>query len=518
MQDKPFGRYILRDLLGQGGMGQVYRAFDTATRREVALKLLPEQAADDLANRRRFEREAYAAASLNEPHIVPIFDFGAVDSRLYLAMQLVDGTDIGTLLTRNGPFSPEMSVSVIEQIASALDTAHAANVIHRDVKPSNILLTRRNFAYLIDFGIARAIDSSTLTGTGRTVGTLAYMAPERLTSGRLDAASDIYSLACVLHECLTGSRPFPGNSLEQQVSGHLKSPPPRPSVVRPGIPQAFDAVVARGMAKNPVERFDTAGELGEAARAALSSASAGQGPRMAPPVPPTAAASGPPPVPPFVPPSGFASAQPPGTRSVTDSRYGLVDPEPAAHWPPPRPSRGKPILLSLAISAAVLGVLAIAAYGFSRFGTNGDGSTTAQITEFTREVGTTTPLQAEEGTYGFNYEMYRSDLVTVQLTNIVVLGNGQLRVNLRYDSHKDTDTTCPYVGAEDLRYGYLTLDDGSRIYMTDSFCSTNYPNSGTFRLNAGGIHTSWGVFPQVPPAGEPFSLTWYGMHTGSLQL
>jgi serine/threonine protein kinase len=201
--------------------------------RVVALKVLPANLADDAQYQARFRREAQAAASLDEPHIVPIHDFGEIDERLYVTMRLIDGKTIGELLV-NGPLSPQRAVSIVEQIAAALGAAHRIGLVHRDVKPSNILVTEDDFAYLIDFGIARAAEGTKLTSTGATIGTLAYMAPERFTSDGDDARADIYALTCVLHECLTGSQPFPGDSLERQITSHLTLPPPRPSTMQPG--------------------------------------------------------------------------------------------------------------------------------------------------------------------------------------------------------------------------------------------------------------------------------------------
>ncbi|MFE3195261.1 protein kinase [Nocardia sp. NPDC059240] len=272
MEESPFGRYRLLDLLGAGGMGQVFRAYDSERDRVVALKVLPPGLADDPVYRSRFRREAQAAARLNEPHVIPIHDFGEIDGRLFLDMRLVEGVDLATRLAEGGPLSPEAAVSCTTQIAAALDAAHRAGLVHRDVKPSNILTTADDFAYLIDFGIARGGDDTGLTSAGSAVGTFAYMAPERLEHTDYDARADVYSLACVLYECLTGTKPFPGPSVERQVAAHLASPPPRPSVLRAGIPAAFDAVIADGMAKDPRERYPSAGVLAAAARAALSGA------------------------------------------------------------------------------------------------------------------------------------------------------------------------------------------------------------------------------------------------------
>nr|BBX79940.1 protein kinase [Mycobacterium florentinum] len=270
MDEVAFGRYRLIEVIGQGGMGKVYKAHDTVIDRDVAVKVLSTELATEPGFRERFRREAHTAARLTEPHIIPVHDTGEVDGRLYLVMPIIDGVDVGTLLEREGPMGPRRAVLVIEQLASALDAAHTAGLVHRDVKPSNALMTNRDFTYLIDFGIAHDVAATRVTKTGAIIGTLAYMAPERFTTGVADARSDVYSLACVLHECLTGTQPYPGDSAEQQITGHLTLNPPKPSMLNTGVPAAFDDVVARGMAKQPTERFASAGELARAASAAAS--------------------------------------------------------------------------------------------------------------------------------------------------------------------------------------------------------------------------------------------------------
>ena len=262
-----FGPYQLMELLGRGGMGEVYRAYDSQTDRVVALKLLAPHLASDEEYRQRFLREARTAAGLNDPHVVPIHRFGEIDGRLYLDMRLIEGRDLSVVLG-DGRLVPERAVFVVEQVAAALSAAHRAGLVHRDVKPSNILLTEQDFAYLIDFGIARAVDETSLTGTGNPIGSVAYMAPERFQTGRVDGRADVYALACVLCQCLTGQKPFPGTSLGEQLAAHLMTPPPRPSVL--GVPAGFDEVVARGMAKDPAARYGSAEELAAAARAALA--------------------------------------------------------------------------------------------------------------------------------------------------------------------------------------------------------------------------------------------------------
>jgi ABC-type amino acid transport substrate-binding protein/predicted Ser/Thr protein kinase len=264
----PFGHYQLQQLIGRGGMGEVYRAYDTKTDRVVALKLLPPHMAADELFQQRFRRESQAAAGLNDPHVVPIHGFGEIDGRLYLDMRLIEGSNLGTILEDSEvPLDPGFSVKVVEQVATALDAAHEAGLIHRDIKPSNILITPREFVYLIDFGLARTVGDKGLTTAGSTLGTMSYMAPERFEAGQVDPRSDIYALTCVLYECLTGERPYPADSLEQQIAGHMTAPVPRPSAINPSL-RAFDEVIAKGMAKKPARRYQTAGELAAAARQA----------------------------------------------------------------------------------------------------------------------------------------------------------------------------------------------------------------------------------------------------------
>jgi len=194
-----FGPYRLIRLLGRGGMGEVYQAEDTRKRRVVALKLISPQFSGDPMFRARMQREADAAGRLNEPHVVPIHDYGEIDGQLYLEMRLIEGTDLATLLKRGGALSPPRAVAIVRQIASALDAAHGGGVTHRDVKPENILITGDDFAYLVDFGIANAATDEKLTELGTAVGTYAYMAPERFSNAEVTYRADIYALAAVLH-------------------------------------------------------------------------------------------------------------------------------------------------------------------------------------------------------------------------------------------------------------------------------------------------------------------------------
>ncbi|MBF6212343.1 protein kinase [Nocardia puris] len=264
MEAARFGRYRLERLLGRGGMGQVWRAHDTESGRAVALKLLPAELAVDADYRKRFAREAEVAAALRDPHIVAIHRHGAIDGRLFIEMDYIEGTDLAARLAAHGTLDPRAALAILGQVAGALDAAHRAGLVHRDVKPSNILVRPDGFTYLIDFGIARVTGQTSVTTTGLAIGTWAYMAPERF-SGDADARSDVYSLACVLYECLTGRRPYGDTDPARQMHGHLMTEPPRASAHNPDVPAALDDVIARGMSKEPAERPARAGEFVRAA-------------------------------------------------------------------------------------------------------------------------------------------------------------------------------------------------------------------------------------------------------------
>jgi serine/threonine protein kinase len=330
----PFGRYRLIVLLGRGGMGEVWRAHDTDTDRIVALKLLPQHLADDETFVQRFRREAHAAARLNSPHVVPIHYYGEIDGRLYVDMRLIKGRDLQAVLA-DGPLEPGRAVRIIEQVAEALHAAHEIGLVHRDVKPSNILLDKNDFAYLIDFGIARAAEDTKLTSTGSMIGTLQYIAPERLGTGEVDARADIYALACVLYECLTGSPPFPGESAERLMIAHLSTPPPQPSTAQPEVPRQFDQVIATGMAKDPDQRYATTVELARAAHDAITTP-------IPKPVPVPQPMPSPSPPPPAHAGDLFAS-QPTQQRSANEVATQQAPPIPPAASPTNAPSAERPL-------------------------------------------------------------------------------------------------------------------------------------------------------------------------------
>ncbi|WP_280417194.1 serine/threonine-protein kinase [Nocardia carnea] len=271
MAGQRLGPYRLERLLGQGGMGQVWLAHADPVGgrqgRTVALKLLPAELAADPTYRSRFEREAELAARLHDRHLVSIHAHGELDGRLFIEMEYVEGEDLSRILHR-GPLPPERAVDIVTQTAAALDAAHRAGLVHRDVKPSNIVIRRDGLVYLIDFGIAHGAGSTALTASGLAVGTWAYMAPERFT-GDTDARADIYSLGCVLFECLAGIRPFGDTDPARQMHDHLTTAPPSVRALVPGIPERLDAVIARALAKEPGDRFASAGEFARAAAATL---------------------------------------------------------------------------------------------------------------------------------------------------------------------------------------------------------------------------------------------------------
>jgi Protein kinase domain/Domain of unknown function (DUF4328) len=270
--------YRIVEQAGSGGMGVVYRAEETGLGgRPVALKLLPAALAGDPDFRARFLREMRVAAAIDHPNIVPIYRAGEDRGRLYLAMRYVHASDLRRLLEAEGRLTPERALAILDQVARALDAAHARGLVHRDVKPGNILLAPPVFdsdaehVYLVDFGLARSdSDDRSLGGGGSFLGTPRYAAPEQAAGRPVDGRTDGYALGCVLYECLTGQPPFSGGSGEAILLAHIEASPPRVTALRPDLPPAIDQVVARAMAKDPATRFPTCRALLTAARQALT--------------------------------------------------------------------------------------------------------------------------------------------------------------------------------------------------------------------------------------------------------
>ncbi len=251
-------------------MGAVYEATQLSLNRVVALKLLAPNLSDDPGFRARFEREGQVQAALDHDHIVSVYEAGQSDYGLFLAMRLIGGPTLKQLIL-DGDLDPRRSVRLLAQVAQALDSAHDAGLIHRDIKPQNILIGRGDHAYLADFGLIKAPDEARLTGTGQFIGTIDYVAPEQIQGEPATPASDIYALTGVLYECLTGEVPFPKPSEAATLHAHVMSPPPTVSARRPDLPSALDGVVTQGMAKDPWSRPSRAAELVQSAARALSS-------------------------------------------------------------------------------------------------------------------------------------------------------------------------------------------------------------------------------------------------------
>jgi predicted ATPase/predicted Ser/Thr protein kinase len=264
--------YRVERMLGRGGMGVVYRARQLSLGRAVALKLLAPELASDEGFRARFRREAQLLASLEHPHVLPLYEAGEEEGLLFLAMRYVEGDDLGVLLVP-GPLRPERACRIVTQLAAALQAAHERGLVHRDVKPANVLLTGtegEEHAYLTDFGLARSLEGRGLTRTGEFLGSLDYLAPEQIEHGQADARSDIYALGCLLYACLTGQPPFAREQEAATLWAHLNAEPPAPSQLRPELPAALDDVIATALSKDPEQRYQTAAELARALDDALA--------------------------------------------------------------------------------------------------------------------------------------------------------------------------------------------------------------------------------------------------------
>src|SRR5215208_5063676 len=258
--------YRVESIAGRGGMGVVYLATDLALERPVALKLIAADLAEDGDFRARFKRESRIAASIRHPNVITVFRAGEEDGRLYIAMEYVEGTDLKAMIADDGRIEAPAAARIVAQVASALDAAHAKSLVHRDVKPANVLIARedgRRHAYLTDFGLTKATASDTaVTKTGTFVGTLDYVAPEQVRGDRIDARTDVYSLGCVLYHCLTGRLPYPKDTAVAKLYAHAHEPVPSALALAPELPREFDAVLHRAMAKDANDRFQSAGDLG----------------------------------------------------------------------------------------------------------------------------------------------------------------------------------------------------------------------------------------------------------------
>jgi predicted Ser/Thr protein kinase len=327
----------LLEVLGRGGMGVVYEAEQLALGRKVAVKLISGEFARSADFRERFQREAKLSAAVDHPNVVPVHGAGEADGALFILMRLIPGEDLRAILDREGRLEPGRAVGIVEQVASALDAAHAVGLVHRDVKPANILVERRaggEHAYLTDFGLTKSLESGTqLTNTGQWVGTADYVAPEQVQGTRVDARTDVYALGCVLYELLAGEVPFPRPTLPAKMWAHMNDKPPSLRTVDVALAGDLDAVVQRALAKDPADRQPSAGDLARAARAALEGTSI--------PLPERSVALG--------------EAAPQVAAETVQRPFAPADVEPAAA---PRRRRGP---VALAAVAAVIALGAVAA-------------------------------------------------------------------------------------------------------------------------------------------------------------
>jgi CHASE2 domain-containing sensor protein len=264
--------YRMESAIGRGGMGVVYRATQLSLDRPVAIKLITPERAADPEFRERFKHESRLAATIEHVNVIPVYEAGEDNGVLYIAMRLVEGVDLAKVLARSGALEPRRAAAILTQLAAAIDAAHEPGLVHRDIKPANVMLTldRPEHVYLTDFGIAKELGANTqATAAGQWVGTMDYLAPEQIRGERVDRAADIYAATGVLYHCLTGTVPFPRENEAAELWAHINSPPPVPTQLVPALPSAIDQVVARGMAKEPADRYETAADLARACSMAL---------------------------------------------------------------------------------------------------------------------------------------------------------------------------------------------------------------------------------------------------------
>jgi DNA-binding beta-propeller fold protein YncE/predicted Ser/Thr protein kinase len=351
-QGAEFAGYRIDGIAGQGGMGVVYRATQTRLSRTVALKVITPDLASQGDFRERFERESRLAASIDHPNVLPVYEAGEADGRLFIAMRFVEGTDLAALIEREGALDPARGARIVAQIGSALDAAHRRGLVHRDVKPANVLVTGEDeeHAYLADFGVSKSSQSGqALTRTGAVIGTLSYIAPELIQGGSAGPSSDIYALGCLLFHTVTGTRPFERESEAAVMFAHLNEEPPLASALNPAA-APLDDVIRWAMAKDPAQRPASAGELGRAAVAAVGPGAAPVG----------------------------ELTRPSPLRPAPDTKPGTGDDGGAG--------RGRGLRIAL-ISVLVIGVAAAALAVLGVFGGGGDD---------TKKAGTTTPAKGPE--------------------------------------------------------------------------------------------------------------------------
>ena len=431
-------------VIARGGMGVVYRAVQLDLERPVALKVIAADHASDPEFRERFERESRMAAAIDHPNIVPVYAAGEEDGALYIVMRYVPGSDLHALIKSAGRVPPPRAAAIVVQVAAALDVAHAAGLVHRDVKPANVLLAGDDHAYLSDFGLMRPLDpQAPLTDSGRWIGTVDFASPEQLGGERVDARSDVYSLGCVLYAALTGAPPFQKLTVPATLLAHLHDPPPRPSAT--GVPATFDRVVARALAKAPGDRYPSAGDLGRAALAAARGEPVTESERTVAIGP---AAPGP----------AAAEATTASTALVARPRRRVIAPTPApgvavppAPPPPPVPvsaarrpvRRRRRLGLAAALALPLAGIATVAVLMLTDDG--GGGRPAAQIAPLTDDE---VRLTARAFAQAYETEDGRAlrGLLTDDVRRVLPTGRVQGRdaVAREYESQFRTNATLSY--------------------------------------------------------------------------
>ena len=384
------GGYRLESVAGRGGMGVVYRAIQLRLNRPVALKVIAPDLAEDPGFRERFAHESEIAASIDHPNVIPVYEAGEHDGLLYLSMRFVEGTDLGRLIRAEGRVPARRAAHVIAQVAEALDAAHARGLVHRDVKPGNILLAAGDHTYLTDFGLTKHAESASgLTKTGTWVGTVDYVAPEQVRGEHVDARSDTYALGCVLFHALSGQVPFPRPSEIAKIYAHLQDEPPQVDWAGLGVPAGMDAVIRRALAKDPAARYQSAGDLGRAALAAAEQRPQHEAER-------TVAAGD-------AAPATAVGAPAPVTTAAATHALPPSTPPPASYPPPqyaPQPPPGPPQrrrsrtpLIVAALVLLLAGVGAAVAVGTGALGGGETNTVTTQVTTAAPTTPTTDTVQ-----------------------------------------------------------------------------------------------------------------------------
>jgi predicted Ser/Thr protein kinase len=391
-----FAGYRIEGVLGRGGMGVVYLAEQPELGRRVAIKVIAPALASDPDYLERFKRESRLAAAIEHPNAIPIYEAGVAEEDMpYLVMRYVEGEDLSSLLRREGRLETRRAAAIVDQIAGALDEAHARGLVHRDVKPANVIVESRRgteHAYLTDFGLTREMDASSgVTATGRWVGTIDYASPEQIKGRPVDARCDVYALGCVLFTTLTGRLPFEREEDVAKIYAHVSEPPPAPSSLVEGVPKDVDRVIARAMAKDPDFRFPSAGDLGRAALAAATGVEVGEPEHTvatgeaAPATQPSPGAVPASTEPAALPPTASAdqpATEPAGTIGAGQPPTGVPPTEPAEPPPAgpgqPRPARAEARRRRLAVLGAVLAVGAAVAVAVIALGGGGGNATSTR--------------------------------------------------------------------------------------------------------------------------------------------